>query len=327
MGIFQKAGLLLVTVATAAIVYSFSGESAKGPVAGVNGKTQSVKFEKGGLNFFIVSDWGWNGFKEQQAVADQMTKSAQEIEPGFIVSCGDNFQVQGVASVQDPLWVSNFENIYKHPSLQVDWYPVLGNHDYKGNTQAEIDYSNISRRWRMPSHYYTFARKINDSVSVRLIFLDTSPLVNDYYNKPGFPDISKQDTAQQIAWLKDVLANSKEQWKIVFGHHPIYSASKVHGNTNELIVKIKPLLEKYHAQVYFSGHDHDLQHLREKNGTVDYLVNGGGGEPRPSNSNAMTIFSQSAPAFSSVSFYADSIKVNFIDARGQVLYTMARRDK
>src|SRR5580700_8873671 len=213
-GIYRAIVISLVASA-AGLMFSFASVKAKG--------------EKGALNFFIVSDWGWNGFKAQQEVADQMARSAEKIEPSFIVSCGDNFQVQGVASVQDPLWVSNFENIYKHPSLQVDWYPVLGNHDYKGSTQAEIDYSNISRRWRMPSHYYTFVRKINDSVSVRLIFLDTSPLVDDYYSKPGFPDIAKQDTAQQIAWLRDVLANSKEQWKLVFGHHPIYSASKVHG--------------------------------------------------------------------------------------------------
>lgn len=313
MNILQKTGLLLLTLTA---VVSFTKNI---PAAG--------RSDKGALNFFIVSDWGWNGGKSQQAVADQMTRSAQQIEPSFIVSCGDNFQVQGVASVQDPLWLSNFENIYKDPSLQVDWYPVLGNHDYKGNTQAEIDYSGISRRWRMEARYYSFVRKINDSVAVRLIFLDTSPLVDDYYSKPGFPDIPKQDTARQIAWLKEVLANSKEQWKVVFGHHPIYSASKVHGNTNELIAKVKPLLEKYNAQVYFSGHDHDQQHLKEKNGKIDYIVTGAGGEPRPGSTNQMSLFSGSVPAFSSVSFYADSIQVNFIDSKGQTLYTMARSYK
>ena len=74
--------------------------------------------EKVGLRFFIVSDWGWNGYKAQQEVADQMARSAEKIEPAFIVSCGDNFQVQGVASVQDPLWVSSFENVYKSVYLQ-----------------------------------------------------------------------------------------------------------------------------------------------------------------------------------------------------------------
>jgi tartrate-resistant acid phosphatase type 5 len=208
--------------------------------------------------------------------------------------------------------------------LQVDWYPVLGNHDYKGNTQAEIDYSRVSRRWRLESRYYSFVRKINDSVSARFIFLDTSPFVTDYYHKPGFPDIAAQDTAGQLAWLDNILSHSKEQWKFVFGHHPIFSASKVHGNTPELIARIKPLLERYHAQIYFSGHDHDLQHLREKNGHVDYLVNGAGGEPRPCSKDSLSLFSASMPAFSSVSLFADSIRVRFVDSKGRNVYTMSR---
>jgi hypothetical protein len=279
---------------------------------------------KDAFHFFIVSDWGWNGCKDQQPVADQMARSAAEIEPHFIISCGDNFQVQGVASVQDPLWLTNFEYVYKDVYLQCDWYPVLGNHDYKGNTQAEIDYSAISRRWRMESRYYTFAKKINDSISARFIFLDTSPFVTDYYRKPGFPDIPKQDTAAQLVWLKKVLEGSKEQWKLVFGHHPVYSAGTEHGNTAELIQRFKPLFEQYHVQFYFSGHDHDLQHLKEKKGTVDYIVTGAGGEPRPSGMGELSLYSHSEPAFSSVTMYGDSLQVNFINAQGKVLYSTAR---
>jgi 3',5'-cyclic AMP phosphodiesterase CpdA len=245
-------------------------------------------------------------------------------EPRFIVSCGDNFQIQGVASAQDPLWQVNFENVYKNLSLHVDWYPVLGNHDYKGNTQAEIDYSKISRRWRLESHYYSFVKKINDSISARFIFLDTPPFVEEYHRGNGYPDVAKQDTAKQIKWLTETLANSKEQWKLVFGHHPIYSASKTHGNTPEMIKKVKPLLEKYNAQFYICGHDHDFQHLREKDGNLEYIVTGTGGEPRPASSNALSVFSGSAPGFSIVSFHGDSIKINFIDSKGRVLYMYER---
>src|SRR6202012_251199 len=126
------------------------------------------------------------------------------------------------------------------------------------------------------------------------------------------------------AWLRDVLANSKEQWKLVFGHHPVFSASKVHGNTDELVERVKPLLERYHAQIYFSGHDHDLQHLREKGGSVDYVVNGAGGEPRPAGKAAETVYSASMPAFSSFSLFADSIRVRFVDSKGKPVYTMSR---
>ena len=293
-------------------------------------KTESAKSEitlknyKRALNFFVISDWGWNGFKDQQVVADQMGLQAEKIHPQFIVSCGDNFQVAGVASTQDPLWMNSFENVYKNLSLMVDWYPVFGNHDYKGNTQAEIDYSKVSRRWRMEDHYYTKVSKINDSISALLIFIDTPPLIEEYHAKAGYPDVAKQDSAKQIQWLNDVLANSKEQWKLVFGHHPVYSASKTHGDTPDMIRKVKPLLEKYNAQFYFCGHDHDFQHLREKGKTVDYVVTGTGGEPRPSSKNELSLFSNSTAGFSEVTFHADSIRVVFMGANGVPQHVIER---
>ena len=61
----------------------------------------------------------------------------------------------GVQSVEDPLLMTNYELIYSHPELMIDWLPILGNHEYRGNTQAIIDYSNISRRWNMPGRYCT----------------------------------------------------------------------------------------------------------------------------------------------------------------------------
>jgi len=277
------------------------------------------------FNFIIVSDWGWNGYGHQQEVADQMGKTADSIKAKFVVSCGDNFQVSGVASTRDPLWMLSYENIYKALSLQVEWFPVLGNHDYKGSTQAEIDYSKISRRWRMTDHYYTFVKKVNKTDSARFIFLDTPPLVEQYQKKPEeYPDVAAQDTAKQIKWLKDVLYNSKEKWILVFGHHPIYSSSKTHGNTKEMIEKVKPLLEQYHAQLYFCGHDHDLQHLHEKGGKLDYIVTGTGGETRPNSSNELTVFSHSEPAFSVVSFKGDSVSVNFVGVTGNLIYHYSR---
>ena len=281
--------------------------------------TISLKKYKKALNFFVISDWGWSGGNSQQAVADGMAREAEAIDPQFIVSCGDNFQVAGVASTQDPLWKNNFEDVYKNIALQIDWYPVFGNHDYKGNTQAEIDYSKISRRWRFEDHYRSFVKKINDSVSAKFIFLDTPPLVEEYHKKGGYPDIEKQDTAQQMRWLANELA-SKEQWKLVFGHHPVFSASKTHGNTKEMIQRVKPLLEKYHAQFYFCGHDHDFQHLREKGKKLNYIVTGTGGEPRPSSTNNLSLFSNSTPGFSEVTFHADSIRVVFMGFNGEAQY-------
>ena len=295
------------------------------PLISESGMAMTSKTLGRAFNFIIVSDWGWNGYNHQQEVADQMAKTGDSVHVKFIVSCGDNFQTNGVASTQDPLWMSNYENVYKGLPLLADWYPVLGNHDYHGSPQAEIDYSKISRRWRMTDHYYTFSKKINDSISARFIFLDTPPLVAEYHKQLSeYPEIAKQDTAKQIKWLKDVLSSSKEQWILVFGHHPIYSASKKHGNTQEMIDKVKPLLEKYHAEFYFCGHDHDFQHLHEKGHNLEYIVTGTGGETRPCSTNEMSVFSRSEPGFSLVSLKADSMKVCFVGTSGNMIYSFGR---
>ena len=76
-------------------------------------------------------------------------------DPKFVLATGDVHHFEGVRSVNDPLWMTNYELIYSHPELMIDWFPLLGNHEYRGNTQAVQDYSNISRRWTMPARYYT----------------------------------------------------------------------------------------------------------------------------------------------------------------------------
>ncbi len=80
---------------------------------------------------------------------------AKKFKPEFIVSTGDNFYPNGVRSIMDHNWIASFENIYTAHSLQTDWYVVLGNHDYGGDPQAEIDYSEVDRRWNMPARYYS----------------------------------------------------------------------------------------------------------------------------------------------------------------------------
>ena len=278
------------------------------------------------FNIIVVSDWGWNGYRYQQAVSDQMAKVADELGINFIASCGDNFQLRGVASVRDPLWITNFENVYRGLSLQADWYPVLGNHDYKGNTDAEIEYSGVSRRWRMTNRYYSLTRRINDSVSALFAFIDTPPLISEYHNKPEeYPDIARQDTAKEMKWLEGVLSHSNDKWKLVFGHHPVYSASGKHGNTDAMIKRVKPLLERYNAQFYICGHDHDFQHLHEKGRDTDYIVTGTGGTFRQAETNEMSLFSGSEPGFTVVSFKGDSAKLCFVNVQGEMIYRFGRR--
>ena len=74
--------------------------------------------------------------------------------------------------------------------------------------------------------------------------------------------------------MKARIAASTADYLWVGAHHPVYSIGG-HGPTAPLVEYVKPLLEKYEAN-YFNGHDHNLQHIREANSTVNYVVTGAG---------------------------------------------------
>src|SRR5579863_2478294 len=64
------------------------------------------------VNFLVVGDWGRQGADHQRDVATQMGKSAAALGSRCVVSVGDNFYEDGVASTADPQWRSSFEEIY-----------------------------------------------------------------------------------------------------------------------------------------------------------------------------------------------------------------------
>ncbi len=279
------------------------------------------------LRFFALGDWGFWGGGEQRAVAKAMTRYADSLRPTFIVSTGDNFYDHGVESVDDPHWKTSFEDVYTAASLQVPWYVVLGNHDYPKSPQAQIDYSKKNPRWRMPARYFTTAVKLDGQNTVRLVYLDTNPMIEAYRTNPAlaeYREASAQNPARQRAWLDSVLTATTEPWKIVVGHHPIYTAGLAYRDSPELIQELKPILRKHHVQLYLCGHDHNLQHHRVPGESTDYVISGGGGGWRYAGTNERTLFSASSPGFAAFSVRSDSLFLEFIDPNGKRLYRMGR---
>jgi acid phosphatase len=277
------------------------------------------------LNFLVFGDWGRNGEKDQENVAAQMAITAKLEDAKFIISVGDNFYENGVASVDDPHWQSSFEKVYRAPSLQVPWHAALGNHDYHGNCDAQIEYNKVSPRWNMPARYYVRSEKIDGATTVDFFQLDTTPMVKSYYLATNpertRANVITQDVPKQLAWFKAALAASKAQWKIVIGHHPIYSGGGIfgHGDTQELIENILPLLQEYQVPVYFNGHDHNLQHLQA--GTVNLFDSGAGSRFRPVFRTEYTKFADACSGFTAVALQADKMDLQMIDDTGKVLYT------
>ncbi len=273
-----------------------------------------------GLSFLILGDWGRNGEKDQMDVAAQMAIAAQAMSAKFIIAVGDNFYEDGVKSVDDPQWQSSFETVYTAPSLQVPWWVALGNHDYHGNCDAQIDYSKTSKRWNMPARYFTRTEKIDDATVVDFFYLDTTPMSELDADEIMFTHkVDKKTVPKQVEWFEAALKASTAPWKIVIGHHPVFSGGQ-HGDTPYLVEHILPLLEKYKVQAYFNGHDHDLQHL-QANG-INFFCSGGGSKPRAAIKDIpQTKFGKGCSGFAAVSLQPDKMDVRLIDDAGNKLYS------
>ena len=272
------------------------------------------------LAFVAVGDWGRDGASHQREVAAQMGRAAGETGSRFTVSVGDNFYENGVRSVADPQWRSSFEDIYTAPSLQTPWHVALGNHDYRGVPQAQLDYAAASPRWRMPARYYRIAA----APHVDIFVIDSSPMVHKYREKVDSAiaaNVAGQDVAAQLAWLDGELGRSQAPWKLVVGHHTIYSGGSAHGNTLELVSQVKPLLERHGVQAYINGHEHDLQHLRV--GAVDYICTGAGSEVRPTGRIDGTLFALARSGFAVIRVSGDALKLEFRDHTGRSVYRAA----
>jgi 3',5'-cyclic AMP phosphodiesterase CpdA len=224
-----------------------------------------IEIVKKSTNFLVLGDFGRNGEFHQKEVAAQMSKTASTIDANFIVTVGDNFYPNGVRSIQDPQWEKSFEDIYHQHSLHQDWHVCLGNHDYNGNIQAQIDYSKISRRWKLPSNYYKEIITLEDGSKALLLFVDTTPFIKSYYSKGNEieENVKRQDTVAQKIWIINNLKNSDYdfKWKIVVGHHPMYSGGKRKNNkdTKDIEKLFAPIFEEYKVDAYLCGHEHDLE--------------------------------------------------------------------
>ena len=116
------------------------------------------------------------------------------------------------------------------------------------------------------------------------------------------------------AWYHDLpfetLDRSRATWKVVYGHHPIYSAGD-HEDNEEKIAQLLPVL-KDRADIYLAGHDHDMQHL-EPEGRLHFFVAGTGGKLRAITPGPRSLFARSARGFAVLDADAATLTVKFVE--------------
>ncbi len=278
------------------------------------------------VNVFLANDLGRNGYYDQKPIADIMGVMAESIGPECVIAAGDIHHFDGVQSVSDPLWMTNYELIYSHPELMIKWFPVLGNHEYRGNTQAVLDYSRISRRWEMPARYYTRVFE-DDSTTVRFVLIDTTPLIDKYREETDkYPDACLQQNAPQLEWLDALLGAATEDWVIVVGHHPIYAETyKDEIERLDMQRNVDTILRRHgNVAMYLCGHIHNFQHIRAKGSDIDYVVNSSASLSRNVSPVEGTLFCSPEPGFSVISADKHNLSLYMIDKEGRVLHTVKR---
>lgn len=279
------------------------------------------------LNFYLANDLGRNGYYDQKPIAELMGNMAENVDIECVIAAGDVHHFEGVRSVNDPLWMTNYELIYSHPELMIPWYAILGNHEYRGNTQAVIDYSAVSARWNVPDRYYTFAME-NDGVTVRFVMVDTAPLLDKYReDTEKYPDACKQDMNKQLAWIDSVLSAAKEDWVLVVGHHPIYAETgKDDSERLDLQKRLDSVLRKHkNVDMYLCGHIHNFQHIRKADSNIDYVVNTSGSLSRKVKPVDGTKFCSGETGFSLISADKKELNLHMINKEGKVIYTVSRK--
>ncbi|KAL7099382.1 hypothetical protein ACP275_09G081300 [Erythranthe tilingii] len=280
----------------------------------------------GTLTFLVVGDWGRRGDFNQSQVAFQMGKIGDELDIDFVVSTGDNFYDNGLNGEDDSNFHESFSNIYTAKSLQKQWFSVLGNHDYRGDAVAQLSplLRKIDSRWLCLRSFV-----VNAEIA-ELFFVDTTPFVEEYFTSPedhtydwrGVSPV-KSYTANLLKDLELALKESSATWKIVVGHHAIRSVGH-HGDTQELIDQLLPILQANKVDIYMNGHDHCLERISDQKSPIQFLTSGAGskawrGDVSTSN-NAGVNFFYDGQGFMSVKLTQSDVEIVFYDVFGRLLH-------
>lgn len=252
-----------------------------------------------------------------------------------IVLTGDNFYDCGVTSPEDEAWHRYADN-YSIPGVPI--FPVLGNHDYgeprvnaRGRVTAfcgapdpgaQVATNSIVPNWVFPARNYIIRNSF-----IELIMTDSQPIALELSES-----FLGSSTAREAAqWLKRALRARAAPWKIVAGHHVMYSSGH-YGHGGEAPQKrMQRLLDDFRAaevDLHLAGHDHHLELLGDiQRGNADplYLISGAGAAVRPIKQRSAgvrpaTIFpempAESFVGFALLQIWCDRMIVTFHDGEG-----------
>ena len=255
------------------------------------------------IHIGTIGDWG-TGLTGQIKVFEVFKINTKKYPYDFLLTLGDNFYPAGVQTTNDPKWETVYGRTYG--SLPITIYPILGNHDHMGNVNAQIAYSKIHPLWKLPSRYYSIVQPLTNQDTILFVALDTEAMLH-------------KNDSNQLQWVEDQLLRSKARWKIVFGHHPIFSHGS-HGGNEYLRKYLQPILVKTKTDLFIAGHDHILELTGMKNGVFHAISGGGGGSDNayPIKKDGDTIYGTTDGGFMDIFISSEEIRLQMYPMTSQI---------
>ncbi|MEB3243107.1 MAG: metallophosphoesterase, partial [Cyanobacteriota bacterium] len=253
------------------------------------GRAQGRSPASANLRFLAVADTG-SGDANQRAVGQQMAAVHRRRAVDLVLLGGDNIYPSGDLKL--------VESTFRRPYAEllgagVPFHAVLGNHDIRtANGGPQVAYPPFG----MGGRYYAIRRG-----PVEFFLLDTN--VN-------------ADWQRQVSWLRGALARSQAPWKVVVGHHPIYS-SGFYGNDPHLAAKLSGMMRRHGVALYINGHDHNYERSRPIDGITYLVVGGGGASLRPVLATAQTAKAASVFSFAELEAGPRELKLWAWDKTGR----------
>jgi tartrate-resistant acid phosphatase type 5 len=221
----------------------------------------------------------------QLPVANAMKSYCAQQGCDFAVMVGDNIYPDGAMANADD--AKRFRDLFTIPygalgAGRKDFriYGVLGNHDWhtsRAGALAQVRFLENAPPFFMNGLFYRVVPEGSQG-EVEIFALDTEVLLAGTTVREAVmaEDASEVETEElehlepwaapqndaernMVQWLDAALAGSKARWKIVIGHHPLWStAGSKFQQANSLRRLILPSLCRY-ADMYLAGHEHTLE--------------------------------------------------------------------
>lgn len=259
------------------------------------------------LSFFITGCTGALGYGSNNFIR-MLNYYRPFYQPKFALLMGDNFYNCGVASTDDYMWKLGFEDLFKTDDFPIPFYAILGNHGYTGfgNPKAQIEYSKMNERWRMPDYYYKFSVKFK-SKTISFYGLDTE-LFTQNPNK----------AAKQLKWLDYYLKTDLADLKIVFGHRPVLK-TLTEVKPNQHLEKLKNILLKNKVPIYLTAHHHQLSY--NNSDSLNQFISGSGSKIETNSIEPSVEFCKQDIGVTYVMIQEDRIIFDMITQKDGLSYT------